>query len=107
MIHQVSTTAEVLLSNRRKVSGFQSFYTRYFFVMMAFLFPIIVVAGFTPSYQALADGSYQPHWFVHLHGAIMSSWLLAFFAQAALAAKGNLKFHRKLERCRLTLRERR
>jgi hypothetical protein len=69
---------------------------RYFFVGMAILFPIITVIGFTPSYQAMSAGTLSPHWVVHIHGALMTSWLLVFLTQAILAAKGNFKFHRKL-----------
>jgi hypothetical protein len=60
---------------------------------MACLFPILVVIGFTPDYQA---GAINAYWFLHVHGAIMTLWILVFLAQAVLAAKGNLKFHRKL-----------
>jgi len=69
---------------------------RYFFVIMAILFPIIAVIGFTPSYLAINEGQFKPHWFAHVHGAIMGSWLLVFLTQSVLAAKGNLRFHRQL-----------
>ncbi len=69
---------------------------RYFFVGMAILFPIMAVIGFTPSYQAVNSGQVQLHWFAHVHGAIMASWLLVFLTQSILAARGNLKFHRQL-----------
>jgi hypothetical protein len=69
---------------------------RYFFVAMATLFPIITVIGFTPSYQAVYSGEVHLHWFAHVHGAIMGSWLLIFFTQSLLAARDNLKFHRRL-----------
>ena len=71
-------------------------YTRYFFVVMASLFPIMAVIGFTPDYQMIKSQGLEVHWFLHVHGAIMVSWLLVFLAQAILAAKGNLKFHRRL-----------
>jgi hypothetical protein len=74
----------------------KSRYVRYFFVGMACIFPVLVVLGFTPSYQALSDGSYKPHWFAHVHGAVMAGWLLVFLTQTILAARGNLKFHRQL-----------
>jgi hypothetical protein len=69
---------------------------RYFFVIMACVFPILVVVGFTPSYMMVYSGVATLHWFAHVHGAIMSSWLLVFLVQSVLAAKGNLKFHRRL-----------
>lgn len=63
---------------------------------MASLFPVLVVIGFTPDYQMISAGGLEVYWFLHVHGAIMVSWLLVFLAQAILAAKGNLRFHRKL-----------
>lgn len=69
---------------------------RYFFVVMACLFPIVAVLGFTPSYLAVHSGQAQLHWFAHVHGAIMSTWLIVFITQTTLAAKGNFKFHRQL-----------
>ena len=63
------------------------FYTRYFFVAMAGLFPIMVVIGFTPDYQAISAQGLEVYWFLHVHGPIMVSWLLVFLAQAVLAAK--------------------
>ena len=74
----------------------KSRYVRYFFVGMACLFPVLVVLGFMPSYQAMSDGSFKPHWFVHVHGALMAGWLFIFLTQTLLAARGNLKFHRQL-----------
>ncbi|MDB5239595.1 MAG: hypothetical protein JWP57_220, partial [Spirosoma sp.] len=69
---------------------------RYFFVAMAVLFPIITFLGFFPSLQDLNAGSMKVHWLTHVHSAIMTSWIVVFLAQAILAAKGNLKFHRRL-----------
>lgn len=71
-------------------------YIRFFFVAMACLFCILALLGFVPSYQAMKDGSYSVHWVVHIHGALMSGWLLIFLSQSILAAKGNLNFHRQL-----------
>ncbi len=69
---------------------------RYFFVAMAILFPVIVWLGFFPSYQSMNAGTLEVHWLTHIHGALMTSWILVFLTQAILAAKGNLKFHRRL-----------
>ena len=62
---------------------------------MAGLFPIIAVLGFTSNYQAIHQGSLHMHLVVHIHGALIISWLL-FFLKAILPAKGNFKFHRSL-----------
>jgi hypothetical protein len=71
---------------------------RYFFVVMSFLFLVVSVVGFVPGYQAMYNGTrkFPIHWFAHVHGALMSAWLLVFTSQTLLAAKGNLKFHRQL-----------
>jgi hypothetical protein len=71
---------------------------RYFFVVMSFLFLIMSVVGFVPSYQAMYNGTrkFPIHWFAHVHGVLMTTWLLMFIAQTVLAAKGHLKFHRQL-----------
>ena len=74
----------------------KSGYVRYFFLGMACLFPVLVILGFLPSYQDVSNGSFKPHWFVHVHGALMAGWLFIFLTQTFLAARGNLKFHRQL-----------
>ncbi|MDB5023812.1 MAG: hypothetical protein JWP78_1567 [Mucilaginibacter sp.] len=99
MINEVlnpNVTAGSVAHDEVKKTRLRLFYTRYFFVAMASLFPVMVVIGFTPDYQAITSGGLEVYWFLHVHGAIMASWLLVFLAQAVLAAKSNLKFHRKL-----------
>lgn len=83
-----SNTTKITITHTRK--------GRYFFVKMAILFLIVALIGFIPSYQMIYSGQIKPHWFAHVHGAIMTSWLLIFLTQSILAAKGNLKFHRRL-----------
>jgi hypothetical protein len=99
MINELSNpnlTTGSAMNNGVKTTRLRLFYTHYFFVLMACLFPILVVIGFTPDYQLINSGAINVHWFLHVHGAIMTSWLLVFLAQAVLAAKGNFQFHRKL-----------
>ncbi|SHG70596.1 hypothetical protein SAMN04488109_1488 [Chryseolinea serpens] len=84
------------LGDQVSLTTSKSRYVRYFFVGMACLFPVLTVLGFMPSYQAVSDGSFKPHWFVHVHGALMAGWLFIFLTQTFLAARGNLKFHRQL-----------
>ena len=74
----------------------QSFLLRYFWAVMACLFPIITAMGFTLDYIMIFSSDIKPHWFAHLHGTIMTGWLFVFLTQTILAAKGNLKFHRQL-----------
>src|SRR5882762_1906527 len=89
-------TAGSVTNNNDTAISLSSRKGRYFFVAMAILFPVIAAIGFTPSYQAMSAGTMTPHWVVHVHGALMTSWLLVFLAQAILAAKGNFKYHRRL-----------
>lgn len=69
---------------------------RYFFVGMSVLFFLIALIGFIPSYQGVYTGGLKFHWFAHVHGAIMTSWLVLFLTQSLLAARNNLKYHRRL-----------
>lgn len=74
----------------------KSVYAHYFFVVMASLFNVIAVVGFGQSNQAIYAQNMTIYWFTHVHGALLTLWLLVFLTQAILAAKGNLKFHRRL-----------
>ncbi|NIJ54440.1 hypothetical protein [Dyadobacter arcticus] len=69
---------------------------RYFFVAMAIVFPILVMLGFVPDYQMIASGQIKVHWFLHVHGVIMTAWLGIFLAQSLLIANDNVKRHRQL-----------
>ena len=69
---------------------------RYFFVVMSAVFPIIVALGFVPDYQMVAAGELKVPWILHVHGAIMTGWLVIFFAQSLLVANANVKRHRQL-----------
>lgn len=95
-LSDVHVIAGSVTSNGDRTRGSQSVYARYFFVSMAALFIVIALAGFVPSYQFMHAGTMSVHWFVHVHGALMSSWLLIFLTQVILAARGFLKFHRQL-----------
>jgi hypothetical protein len=85
-----------IIGHTQSLSNISARPMRYFFVIMACVFPVLAVIGFFPSYMAVNSGAIKLHWFAHVHGAIMSSWLLLFIAQTWLAAKGNLRFHRQL-----------
>lgn len=93
---QPDVTDGSVAHDKVRKKGLRLFYIRYFFVAMASLFPIMAIIGFTPDYQMISAQGLKVYWFLHVHGSIMASWLLVFLAQAILAAKGNLKFHRKL-----------
>jgi hypothetical protein len=49
---------------------------RYFFVSMAILFPILVALGFVPDCQMFAQENIQLHWFLHVHGLIMTAYFI-------------------------------
>lgn len=85
-------------SNNKVLSTPMHRTARYFFVAMSFFFLFISVVGFVPSYQAMYNGTrrFPIHWFAHVHGALMSAWLLVFITQTLLAEKSNLKVHRQL-----------
>ncbi|HMC85599.1 MAG TPA: hypothetical protein VKI61_08730 [Chitinophagaceae bacterium] len=74
----------------------QSIYTRYFFIAMAVLFIIFAVAGFVPDYQLMAAQHIAVYWFAHVHGVIMTAWLLVYLIQAVLIRRANIKLHMNL-----------
>lgn len=80
----------------RTSNRLRSFYVRYFFVGMALLFIAITALGFVPQLVAIHANHVHLHWFTHIHGVIMTMWLLNFLAQALLAARGRLNYHRQL-----------
>jgi len=66
---------------------------RRFFTIMAGVVALAVAAGFGPSYgAALSD---LPFW-VHLHGAVMTGWIVLFAVQAWLVGRRSLSLHRRL-----------
>jgi hypothetical protein len=66
---------------------------RWFMVGMSCWFIVVAIAGFTPSYMDYMAGAFPIDWLVHLHGAIMASWLGLFFTQTYLAATGRMSNH--------------
>ncbi|WP_297512018.1 hypothetical protein [uncultured Caulobacter sp.] len=68
---------------------------RRFFLAMALLIALVVAAGFGPSYAASLPPPGLPFW-VHLHGAAMSGWIVLFGVQAWLIGQRNIRLHRTL-----------
>jgi hypothetical protein len=68
----------------------------YFFFVMSCTFPIVTIIGFRPSYLAMNAGEFPIHWLAHVHGAIMSSWLLIYMIQGLLAARNKMQYHKQL-----------
>lgn len=94
MINELSPSS---ITTQLEVSkAFRERYMRNFFVMMAVSFIVLTVLGFVPDYIMMYSQNMSAHWFSHVHGGLMSLWLIVFVVQAVLERKGNLKLHRQL-----------
>jgi hypothetical protein len=91
-----SIVGSSLISNELLGNAVRPARARYFFVSMAIVFIVLAILGFAPSYQLVYSAQMTLHWYAHVHGAIMASWLLLFLTQTILAARGNLNFHKQL-----------
>jgi hypothetical protein len=71
--------------------------THIFYITAMVYMTVLVFAGFWASYfgQLFADLPTR-HWFIHLHAAVFTGWLVLLLVQASLVASGNTKLHRKL-----------
>ncbi|HQU83414.1 MAG TPA: hypothetical protein PKY59_09830 [Pyrinomonadaceae bacterium] len=68
------------------------------YLLAGILFPLIVFVGYFKTYyfSAFFDVPHVANNLVHLHGIVMSVWVLYFTAQVALARTKNIKLHRTL-----------
>ena len=68
-----------------------------FYTAMAVAIAAGVFAGFTPSYYARSyfHSPAIPFW-VHVHGAVFTGWILFYLLQNLLAMYGRMKIHRSL-----------
>jgi hypothetical protein len=66
-----------------------------FFIAVAVAFPLITVIGFAPSYylRPLFDRPPVPSVVVHIHGALMTAWILLYGVQTWLVTSKRLKLH--------------
>jgi hypothetical protein len=71
---------------------------RRLYIWFALLMPIIVVAGFARTYylKGFFGNPPLPGLLVHLHGLVMTSWVLLFIAQVTLVARRRTKTHQRL-----------
>lgn len=70
--------------------------SRAFFAGLGLLCLVLVAVGFGPNlYRYMTGQIYFPP-IVHVHAAIMTAWVAAYTTQAGLAARGNLKRHRRV-----------
>ena len=76
-------------------TGFISF-EGHFHAGMAWLFVLVAVSGFAPRSFAIVAGKMAlPPLVVHLHAAVMASWVVLLAVQATLSLAGRMDLHRK------------
>jgi hypothetical protein len=69
--------------------------TRAFYVWMSAACLAVAVLGFMPSYFVpMARATFHGEPILHIHGLIMFAWVLFFFIQSLLVARGNVVAHR-------------
>jgi hypothetical protein len=68
------------------------------YIWFVALIPIIVLAGFARTYylKSFFGNPPLPNLLVHLHGLVMSSWVVLFIAQVSLVATGRTRTHQLL-----------
>jgi hypothetical protein len=68
------------------------------YLLAAIIFPLIVLAGFARTYYL--KGAFAtpalPSLIVHVHGIIMTAWVVLFIVQVTLVAKRRTKLHQQL-----------
>jgi len=71
---------------------------RRLYILAAILFPLIVLAGFARTYylKPFFNTPDLPGRIVHLHGIVMSAWVLLFITQVSLVAKRRTRVHQRL-----------
>jgi hypothetical protein len=71
---------------------------RRMYIWFAALMPFIVLAGFARSYYLKGFFGFPalPSLLVHIHGIVMTSWVVLFVTQVTLVATGRTKTHRRL-----------
>jgi hypothetical protein len=71
---------------------------RRLYIWFAVFMPIIVLAGFARTYylKGFFGNPPLPGLLVHLHGLVMTSWVVLFVAQVSLVATGRTRTHQRL-----------
>lgn len=71
---------------------------RRLYIWFAVFMPIIVLAGFARSYYLKVFFGFPalPSLLVHLHGIVMTSWVVLFITQVSLVASGRTRTHQRL-----------
>lgn len=73
-------------------------FERRFFLAIAILFPITVLIGFGPTYYLKGFFSTPPvaRTLIHIHGLVMSAWVILFVTQVYLIRSSKIKLHQRL-----------
>jgi hypothetical protein len=73
-------------------------FDRRLFTAAAILFPLIVLAGFARTYylRGFLGGPPLPSTIVHVHGLVMTAWVLLFGAQVWLVSSRRVRVHQRL-----------
>jgi len=68
------------------------------YLMAAVLIPLIVLAGFARTYylKGFFATPALPSFIVHVHGVVMTAWVVLFIVQITLVAKRKTKTHQRL-----------
>ena len=71
---------------------------RRLYIWAAALVPVIVLAGFARTYylKGFFGNPPLPGLLVHLHGLVMTSWVVLFVTQVSLVATGRTRTHQRL-----------
>lgn len=69
---------------------------RGFYAGMAWLLAVVAIVGFAPRSIAIVNGAMpMPPLVVHLHAAVMASWVTLLALQATFVLSGRIDLHRK------------
>jgi hypothetical protein len=73
-------------------------FDRYLYGAVAALFVLLVFIGFSRTYYLsfLLNGPPLPSMMVHLHGIVMSAWVLLFVVQVTLISQRQVRVHQRL-----------
>jgi uncharacterized membrane protein YozB (DUF420 family) len=71
---------------------------RHLYIWFAVFMPIIVLAGFARTYylKGFFGNPPLPGLLVHLHGLVMTAWVVLFITQVSLVATGRTRTHQRL-----------
>lgn len=71
---------------------------RRLYIWFAAIMPIIILAGFGRTYylKGFFGNPPLPNLLVHVHGLVMTSWVVLFIAQVSLVATGRTRTHQRL-----------